>query len=304
MASTDSGGCVTCHKAGNTVEPIGKGPGHPATSDLCQQCHQAGGSFTAGFNHASLVITSGVATPSCSTCHDGVTATGKTPNHVPTTRDCLTCHAGYPPAVASFAGGTFSHSGPEMTGKLCMSCHDGVIATGKKATHVATNQDCGACHLTTSFVPATSFNHTGVTSGCQKSGCHTSGNPSVVDVTDDKNPLPHIPIVKSGAELDCYSCHKNAGGTFANATMDHTVVTFDHRGHGASDKPDDPAAYSFARLGAEAADLDVIAHGALHVALELGLLRGARGELLACERLADVSDEVEKSSYGRPLVKA
>jgi pimeloyl-ACP methyl ester carboxylesterase len=29
---------------------------------------------------------------------------------------------------------------------------------------------------------------------------------------------------------------------------DHTVVTFDHRGHGDSDKPSDPAAYSFARL--------------------------------------------------------
>jgi 3-oxoadipate enol-lactonase len=29
---------------------------------------------------------------------------------------------------------------------------------------------------------------------------------------------------------------------------DHTVVVFDHRGHGASDNPSDPAAYSFARL--------------------------------------------------------
>jgi 3-oxoadipate enol-lactonase len=29
---------------------------------------------------------------------------------------------------------------------------------------------------------------------------------------------------------------------------DHTVVTFDHRGHGASDNPTDPAAYSFERL--------------------------------------------------------
>jgi pimeloyl-ACP methyl ester carboxylesterase len=29
---------------------------------------------------------------------------------------------------------------------------------------------------------------------------------------------------------------------------DHTVVAFDHRGHGASDKPTDPAAYSFARI--------------------------------------------------------
>ena len=34
----------------------------------------------------------------------------------------------------------------------------------------------------------------------------------------------------------------------ATLAHDHTVVTFDHRGHGASDKPTDPAAYSFARL--------------------------------------------------------
>src|SRR3954468_4239966 len=29
---------------------------------------------------------------------------------------------------------------------------------------------------------------------------------------------------------------------------DHTVVTFDHRGHGASDKPTDPAAHPFPLL--------------------------------------------------------
>src|SRR3954452_17534247 len=32
---------------------------------------------------------------------------------------------------------------------------------------------------------------------------------------------------------------------------DHTVVTFDHRGHGASDGPSDPAAYSLERLRAD-----------------------------------------------------
>ncbi len=32
---------------------------------------------------------------------------------------------------------------------------------------------------------------------------------------------------------------------------DHTVVIFDHRGHGASDKPDDPAMYSLERLAAD-----------------------------------------------------
>jgi pimeloyl-ACP methyl ester carboxylesterase len=34
----------------------------------------------------------------------------------------------------------------------------------------------------------------------------------------------------------------------ATLSRDHTVVTFDHRGHGDSDKPTDPAAYTFARL--------------------------------------------------------
>jgi pimeloyl-ACP methyl ester carboxylesterase len=34
----------------------------------------------------------------------------------------------------------------------------------------------------------------------------------------------------------------------AALARDHTVVTFDHRGHGDSDKPTDPAAYSFDRL--------------------------------------------------------
>ena len=39
---------------------------------------------------------------------------------------------------------------------------------------------------------------------------------------------------------------------------DHTVVTFDHRGHGDSDQPEDPAAYSLERL---AADIVQVADG-------------------------------------------
>ena len=221
--------CVSCHVAGNTVEPIGKSTSHPTTSDTCQDCHQAGGSFTAGFDHTTLDaggINSGLA---CSTCHDGLTAIGKPQNHVPTTRDCVTCHAGHPPTASTFIGGTFDHSGPEMTGKQCVDCHDGLIATGKSATHQVTSQDCSACHTTvgTFASNATGFDHTGVVSGCQNSGCHTSGNANVVDVTDDPNTYPHIPILNNGTEVDCYNCHKSPGGTFANASMDHTVVKFE-----------------------------------------------------------------------------
>ena len=223
--------CVDCHAAGNTVEPIGKGPTHPTTSDECQQCHQAGGSFVAGFDHATLGSGGANQGLACTTCHDGLTATGKTQNHVPTTRDCVNCHAGYPPAATSFAGGTFDHAGPEMIGKQCMQCHNDVIAVGKTNygtyTHLATSQDCGACHTTDTFANATAFDHTGVTSGCQASGCHNSGSTTAIDVTDDPNPKPHIPIMNSGVEVDCYACHKNAGGTFANAAMDHSAVTFE-----------------------------------------------------------------------------
>ena len=219
--------CVNCHVAGQTASPMGKGPTHPATSDQCQQCHQAGGSFIGGFDHTTLNsggVNQGLA---CTSCHDGQTATGKITTHLPTTRDCRSCHAGYPPAVSSFAGGTFDHSGPEMIGKQCMACHNGSIALGKSSGHIATNSDCGACHSTATFANATGFDHTGVTNGCQSSGCHSSGTAGITDVTDDPNPLPHIPIASGSGEVDCYYCHKNAGGTFANAVMDHSVVTFE-----------------------------------------------------------------------------
>ena len=222
--------CVSCHANGNTTQPIGKSGSHPSTNDQCQHCHQAGGSFTAGFDHATLDMGGVNYGLACTTCHNGVNATGRPPNHVPTTRDCRSCHLGYPPTVPTFVGGTFNHSGPEMTGKLCMTCHDGTIlgALGKNAKpdHQVTTADCSKCHSTTAFKPATSFDHTGATSGCQAAGCHASGTADVVDVTDDPNPKPHIPIMNGSTEVDCYYCHKNAGGTFANASMDHTVVTF------------------------------------------------------------------------------
>ncbi len=220
--------CVSCHVAGNTVQPIGKSGVHPPTSDTCQDCHQTGGSFIAGFDHTTMDaggINEGLA---CASCHDGMVATGKNTSHLPTTRDCSVCHAGYPPSVSSFAGGSFDHTGQEMIGQQCMDCHDNNIAIGKSFSHMATNADCGACHTTegTFATNATGgFDHTGVTTGCAASGCHASGTAGVVDVTDDPNPLPHIPILGSSGELNCYSCHRsNVGGTFANAMMDHSVV--------------------------------------------------------------------------------
>ena len=222
--------CISCHADGRTTEPVGRGPSHPTTSTVCQNCHAAGGSFAAAFDHTTLDgggVNSALAN-SCATCHDGVNATGKPQHHVPTSRDCSACHVGHPPTATSFAGGTFDHSGPEMTGKTCTNCHSGTIlgASGKPANHIVTNADCGSCHSTVTFANATGFDHTGVTSGCQAGGCHAAGTSGVMDVTDDPN-RTHIPIVNAGTEADCYSCHKNPGVSFAGASMDHTVVTFE-----------------------------------------------------------------------------
>jgi hypothetical protein len=225
--------CISCHVDNQTVEPIGRDTStHINLADTsCKDCHMPGGSFLAAFDHTTLDPGgSNYGKYTCTTCHDGVNATGKAQNHVATSRDCISCHAGHPPTVTSFANGTFDHTGPEMTGRKCMDCHDGTIlgALGKSAKpdHVVTSADCSACHTTTAFKPATSFDHTGVTSGCAAAGCHAAGTTDVVDVTDDPN-RTHIPILNGSTEVDCYNCHTNPGGTFANATMTHTVVTFE-----------------------------------------------------------------------------
>ena len=57
---------------------------------------------------------------------------------------------------------------------------------------------------------------------------------------------------------------------------DHRVVTFDHRGHGESDAPDDPAAYSLDRLAA-----DTLAVAAATGLRDLRLLGHSMGGMVA-----------------------
>src|SRR5439155_6531258 len=77
---------------------------------------------------------------------------------------------------------------------------------------------------------------------------------------------------------------------------DHRVVVFDHRGHGESDAPDDPAAYSLDRLAADTQA--VIATTGVHDVRLVGHSMGgmvarrvalARPELLAALVLMDTS---------------
>ena len=47
---------------------------------------------------------------------------------------------------------TFSHFGISAT---CLSCHNGLTATGKQAQHAVTSLDCAACHTTLNWTVAT-----------------------------------------------------------------------------------------------------------------------------------------------------
>jgi len=186
--------CASCHVADGSGTAIGMDVGHITTSEDCSVCHNTTAFAGAKFDHQLVGIND-----TCKSCHNGISATGKSNFHVPTNGDCRECHQ-----TTGFKPATFSHAGIVDN---CSSCHDAGFATPKKVGHVPTAQDCGVCHNTSFFKPAT-FDHTGITNDC--ASCH--------DGTTAKGMMdavpPHIPT-----DLDCSSCHTTA--TFAGGTWTH-----------------------------------------------------------------------------------
>jgi hypothetical protein len=131
----------------------------------------------AGFDHSGV-------TGTCSTCHNGATATGKPPTHVATTAQCDSCHS-----TTAWIPAGFDHSA--VTG-TCSTCHNGATATGKPPTHIATTAQCDNCHSTTAWIPA-GFDHSIVTGSC--STCHNG-------TTATGKPVTHF-----GTTLQCDECH-------------------------------------------------------------------------------------------------
>lgn len=113
----------------------------------------------------------------------------KPDNHLPTTNNCLACHASNTWIVT-----IFDHA--EAIG-TCFDCHNGTIVYGKNPTHVNTTNNCEACHLVGndpmywSIVVGAAFDHDEALGTC--ASCH---NP-FTDLPDT-----HIPITQ-----DCGACH-------------------------------------------------------------------------------------------------
>lgn len=190
------GQCATCHNGRlSFAKPATHNTGKKAT-ESCDSCHRSSSWLPASWNHT---LSPGI----CSTCHTNP-AIVSSPNLKPAGHGvaalkgqlaCDSCHT-----YLGWYPNRFKHN----TGALCSSCHDGTLAVGKTAGHLATTDECDQCHYTA-----------------------VSWSPAL-----NGKPANHIPYV-SGA---CTSCHSSAGikkGATLHAYVS-TVCTTCHLKGGAS----------------------------------------------------------------------
>lgn len=152
--------CVSCHDGANATAST-KPANHVLTSSDCDVCHttsawipvvDTGGSGGGGGGGTPTVdphanVQSG---DSCNLCHASAspTATTKPPGHVVTVSECDVCHyldVWIPLKRVLVTGFTHSSIG---AGAACRDCHPPLI---QPLGHVATVEDCGACHSVTSW---------------------------------------------------------------------------------------------------------------------------------------------------------
>ncbi len=196
------------------TRPSNHNSGSKATGD-CSGCHNTsgwGGGSQA--RTATTTSTTSASTTAASTAGSTATTTAKAPGTavsvssepattvvktpVPVTTIGTTVAPGSASAqmlVAGAAGaaGTAPAGNPHLgVTANCVSCHNGVIATGKGPSHIASNNTCENCHTTLAWVPAR-FDHRGIAASCVS--CHNG-------VVAAGKPIQHIP---SG--IDCASCH-------------------------------------------------------------------------------------------------
>jgi hypothetical protein len=113
-------------------------------------------------------------TGTCSSCHNGTNATGKSPTHIQSSNTCDACHS-----TATWSPVTTVDHDAVMGS--CSSCHNGTAATGKPSNHFVTTQQCDACHNTTDWT-FSDYEHTSGNfpgnhgPGVQCIDCHTGNS--------------------------------------------------------------------------------------------------------------------------------
>ena len=213
------GDCVSCHDA---YFAQGKSVDHLSTSDACENCHS-----TAGWRVATQVSHQEVL-GYCFECHNGEIAAGKPQQHVESSNICDACHVttswinsgnGAIGTGGSVGGGSGGVAGNATIAEdvanhtegveVCVTCHDGVLATGQSANHIKTTSYCEACHSVKAWSPVVITDHNEVIGICEH--CHNGV------VATDKG-VAHI------ATTDvCSACHATIAW-LPTVTVDHNEV--------------------------------------------------------------------------------
>ena len=209
--------CSTCH---NGSQAVGLPTNHIPTSGAnCGTCHTAANTSNYATFLGAAYAHTGVVAGSCATCHSGSYpgVLGKTATHVATTAACDTCHTQTNTSnFTTFLGAAYNHTG--VASGSCATCHNGVQAKGKSATHLATTAACDTCHTQSNTSNYTTFFGAGIAHTASMAGtCQTCHNGSAAKGLS----VGHIP---TGA-LSCDGCHKIYSApaviTFFPGTMNH-----------------------------------------------------------------------------------
>jgi hypothetical protein len=187
--------CSTCHARAGLVRATPMPPDHILSTTLCQDCHlETTWAPVRRVDHSQVI-------GSCSSCHNGIAATGKSVDHPQSGSQCENCHR-----TNAWLPAEFDHF--NVTG-ICFSCHNGSIAEGKNVTHINATNVCDDCHTTNAWSPAV-FDHATVMPGTCSS-CHDS-------VTAIGKHAQHLQTMG-----ECDDCHSSNAWT--PASFDHNNIT-------------------------------------------------------------------------------
>jgi hypothetical protein len=215
------GNCSECH---NGVTAVGKSEFHAPTTAECDDCHNTVSFLElapdGSFDHSNI-------TRSCSGCHNGTVSIGKTAStadtppgkHPVTSSECGNCHT-----TLSFLPAYPDHTGPNVVGKRCDSCHNGGTAAGEPNGHPLMNVDCGSCHSITGFkMPGGIFNHRLLDAKVQScETCHNDNANKSINARGKASAVPSHPVTTA----DCGSCH-NTESFIPAFSVDHTGIVKD-----------------------------------------------------------------------------
>ncbi len=149
---------------------------------------------------------------SCSGCHTLGTRINATPRpvrHIAVRDQCESCHTqfNFLPLVR------MDHS---LVIGSCFSCHNGVVAQGKKPGHIPSNNDCDACHTTNAFNPQRVEHAALLAAATSCRGCHSGVRAQAV-------PRNHLATAQQ-----CGDCHSTL--TWSPARLEHAGLTTPCRG--------------------------------------------------------------------------